>query len=482
MKALSPRRNTTQIRYNPYDIPIRDRSLITRTKPLEENIETILHRILEPISLDTIEEQHSLWCNMRDETSHTPRNYHSPLIPFNERIHDLFHIFQTNIDTVIKLMEDYTRESHNREPLIYEQIKEQLISVQSFNDELNTYITSYSDYTDEDTAIENINIWFYKILALLRDNQYYIDYIQNISFRRKLQFINIQPTTTNTKHILILCIILHGTHGTHGIGYPTLLAVPQGKNVCKTTLALPGDPTFNSPTQLNEIITDYYIPVYNNPDIKNKLEDNFINSFTNISQYLKYPILQKITSHLHPVDNKTTDYIQLKYKTWCDSIRNSTSSLMFQTRYNEHIKNKTYGIKKDDPNILHNNIYVLLDTSGRFTPGQQVVDYELTFRERGKKNASITLQEILNIFYNNGWYDVGIIDNTCESDNIPISHMESFPTIVTNYRLPHFRGGSRRKKTKKNKKNKKSKTKTVMHINKMRRKTKHSKNRIITLW
>lgn len=470
MKASTLRRNTSQIRYTPYDIPIRNQSLITRTKPLGENIETILHRILEPISLDTIEEQHSTWCNIRDETSHTPRNYHSPVIPFNQRIHDLFHIFQTNIDTVMKLMEDYTHESHTRDTdqPIHQQIQEQLISIRSFNDELNTYITSYSDDTEEDIAIENINIWFYKILALLRENQYYIDYIQSISSRRKLQFINIQPNTTNTKHTLILCIILHGTHG---IGYPSLLAVPEGKNVCKTTLALPGDPTFNSPTQLNNIMTDYYIPVYNNPDIKNKLEDNFINSFTNISQYLKYPILQKITSNLHPVDNKTTDYIQLKYKTWCDSIRNSTSSLMFQTRYNEHIKNKTYGIKKDDPNILHNNIYVLLDTSGRFTPGQQLVDYGTTFRERGKKIASITLQEILNIFYNNGWYDVGIIDNTCESGNIPISHMESFPTIDTNYRLPHFRGGSR----KKTKKTKKSKTKRGFRINKMRRKTKHSK-------
>ena len=476
MKASTLRRNTSQIRFAPYDIPIRSQSMLTPTKRREENIETILHRILEPVSLDTIEEQHTAWCDIRDESSRTPRSYHSPIIPFNERVRDLFHIFQTNIGTVIKLMEDYIQNTHNTDvnPQLYEQIRERLIIVKGFNDELNTYINSYSDDTDENDVVENIHIWFHKILALLRENQPYIDYIQSVSSRRKIQFIHIPPNTTDTKHILILCIILHGTHG---IGYPSLLAVPEGKNICKTTLALPGDPTFNSPTQLNEIMSDYYIPVYNNSDVKNKLEDSFISSFTNISQYLKYPILQKITSHLHPVDNKTNDYIQLKYKTWCDSIRNSTSSLMFQTRYNEYIKNKTYGIKKDDANILHNNIYVLLDTSGRFTPGQQLVDYGSTFRERGKKAASNTLQEIINIFYSSGWYDIGIIDKTCESGNLSISHVESFPSIITNHRLPHFRGGSRKtKKSKKSKKSKNSKTtRRLSFINKMRRKTKHTR-------
>lgn len=469
MKISTLKRNTSQIKFAPYDIPIHSQLLIRASKRhKEESIDTILHRILEPVILDTIEEQYSSWCEIRDETSRTPRSYHSPITSFNERLRDLFHIFQTNIDTVIKLMDDYINNTHNRdiEPYIYQQIRERVIFIKTLGDELNTYIISHdTDDTNENDMVENVSIWFHKILTILRENQTYIDYIQSVSSRRKIQFIDIPSNTIDTKHILILCIILHGTHG---IGYPSLLAVPDGKNICKTTLALPGDPAFNSPTQLNEIISDYYIPVYNNSDVKNKLEDNFINSFTNISQYLKYPILQKITSHLHPVDNKTTDYYQLKYKTWCDSIRNSTSSLMFETRYNEYIKNKTYGIKKDDVNILHNNIYVLLDTSGRFTQGQQLVDYGSTFREKGKKAASITLQEILNIFYASGWYDIGIIDNTCEIGNIPISHAESLHRIITIDTLPQFRGGLRIKN--RNVKNKKTKK---IKMNSMRRKTKH---------
>lgn len=478
MKISTLKRNTSQIRFAPYDIPTRSQSLITASNHHEEeNIDTILHRILEPVNVDTIEEQYSSWCEIRDETSRTPRSYHSPITPFNERLRDLFSIFQTNIDTVIKLMDDYINNTHNNDinPYIYQQIRERIIIIKSFSDELNTFIISHSDDTDENDIVENVNIWFHKILTILRENQIYIDYVQSISSRRKIQFVNIPSSnTTDTKHILILCIILHGTHG---IGYPSLLAVPDGKNVCKTTLALPGDPTFNSPTQLNEIISDYYIPVYNNSDVKNKLEDNFINSFTNISRYLKHPILQKINSRLHPVDNNTTDYIQLKYKTWCDSIRNSTTSLMFETRYNEYIKNKTYGIKKDDTNIIHNNIYVLLDTSGRFIPGQQLVDYGSTFRERGKKAASITLQEILNIFYGSGWYDIGIIDNTCESGNVPISYAESLHHNITRHTLPQFRGGSRKKNIHiKNKKIKKNKTNRILSfINNMRRKTKRSR-------
>jgi hypothetical protein len=88
--------------------------------------------------------------------------------------------------------------------------------------------------------------------------------------------------------------------------------------------------------------------------------------------------------------------------------------------------------------------------------------------------GSITLQEIINIFYDNGWYDIGIIDNTCESGNILISHAENFPGILSNRGLPHIRGGSRKhfrqSKNKKSKKNKRNKGNKTRRKNKNRRK------------
>ena len=475
MKAITPR-ITRQFRFTPYKLPI----LSTREKELE----TVLDGIIQPVSSDAIEEQYSSWCKIRDETSQTPISYHSENSSFTTTVNELFEIFQTNLNTIITLMENYISNPLNADNDLYKPIAMRLVEIKTLNDEFNSYKTSYmndiqerqfdsySTLSEENDIYEgeitrNVNIWFHKILDTLIENQTYIDYIQHTIYRRKIQFIPIPENTTDTKHTLILYILVHGTHGT---GYPTLLAVPYGKNVCKTTLALPGDVAFNSPSQLDDIMSNYY-RIYNNSDVINKLQDDFIGSFTQISQHLKYPILQEITNHLRPVDNKSSDYLQGKYKTWCDSIRNSTSLLMFQTRYNEYIKNKTYGIKKGDANRDINNIYVLLDTSGRFRPGEQLINYDETFRSSGKKatSASITLQEFLNIIYGNGWDNIGIIDNTCECGNISITHTKSFPDSITRNGLPNFRGGSRKKLTKfKNKKSKR--TRRLSFIKKTRRK------------
>jgi hypothetical protein len=475
MKAITPR-ITRQFRFTPYKLPI----LSTREKELE----TVLEGIIQPVSLDDIEEQYSSWCKIRDETSQTPISYHSENSSFTTTVNDLFEIFQTNLNTIITLMENYISNPLNTDNELHSPITIRLATIKTLNDEFNTYkrsymndvqerqFDSYSTLSEENDLYEgeitrNVNIWFHKILDVLIENQTYIDHIQYTISRRKIQFIHIPENTTDTKHTLIVCFVVHGTHGS---GYPTLLAVPYGKNVCKTTLALPGDPAFNSPSQLNDILSNYY-RTYNNSDVIHKLQDDFVGSFTQISQHLKYPILQEITNRLQPVNNKSSDYLQLKYKTWCDSIRNSTSLLMFQTRYNEYIKNKTYGIKNGDNNRDINNIYVLLDTSGRFRPGEQLINYDETFRSSRKKgvSASITLQEFLNIFYGNGWDNIGIIDNTCESGNLPISHTTSFPDSITHNGLPNFRGGSRKKLTKfKNKKSKRAKR--VSFIRKTRRK------------
>ena len=132
------------------------------------------------------------------------------------------------------------------------------------NDIQERQFDSYSTLSEENDIYEgeitrNVNIWFHKILDTLIENQTYIDYIQHTIYRRKIQFIPIPENTTDTKHTLILYFLVHGTHGT---GYPTLLAVPYGKNVCKTTLALPGDVAFNSPSQLDDIMSNYY-RIYN---------------------------------------------------------------------------------------------------------------------------------------------------------------------------------------------------------------------------
>jgi hypothetical protein len=446
------------------------------TSHSKENVDELLEKIIPQISLETVKEQYDMWCETRNESSRTPRSYHSPIISFNERVNNLLKIFQSNLSTIITLMEKFIKVSRNSDNEMRDTIKERLLVVKTIESELNNDIISlYETNPSDENVIEFVNTWFHKILNLLRDNQPYINHIQIVlSLNKKqgrIQFIPIPENTTDRKHILILFFL---THGTYGDNYPSLLAVPSEKNICKTTLTLPGCVAFNSPSQLNEIMS-VYETAYGVNEIQDKLQEDFVNTFTDTNNYLKNPILQQITSHLHSTVDNPTEVVQIKYKTWCDSIRNSTSSLMLQTRYNEYIKNKVYGIMKRDDNRNINNIYVLLDTSGRFNPGDKLIDYELTFPESSTMTSgSITLQEIINIFYDNGWYDIGIIDNTCESGNIPISHAESFPGILSNRGLPDIRGGSRkhftRGKNKKSKKNKRNKGNKTRRKNKNRRK------------
>jgi hypothetical protein len=68
MKAITPR-ITRQFRFTPYKLHI----LSTR----EKEVETVLEGIIQPVSLDVIEEQYSSWCKIRDETSQPPISYHS---------------------------------------------------------------------------------------------------------------------------------------------------------------------------------------------------------------------------------------------------------------------------------------------------------------------------------------------------------------------------------------------------------------------
>jgi hypothetical protein len=442
----------------------------------KEDVSELLEKIIPPISSETMKEQYDMWCETRDESSRTPRSFHSPISSFNERVNDLLKIFQSNLSTIITLMEKFIKVNRDSGNDMRNTIIERLDVIKSIKGELNNDIISlYETKPSEEDVTAFVNAWFHKILDLLRDNQPYINHIQIVLSRNKkqgrIQFIPIPENTTNSKHTLILFFF---THGTYGNNYPSLLAVPSEKNVCKTTLTLPGCVAFNSPSQLNEIIS-LYETAYGVNDIQDKLQEDFVNTFTDTNNYLKNPILQEITGNLHSTVDNHSEVVQIKYKTWCDSIRGSTSSLMLQTRYNEYIKNKVYGIMKDDVNKNINNIYVLLDTSGRFNPGDKLIDYELTFPESSTMTSgSITLQEIINIFYDNGWYDIGIIDNTCESGNILISHAENFPGILSNRGLPHIRGGSRKhfrqSKNKKSKKNKRNKGNKTRRKNKNRRK------------
>lgn len=440
--------------------------IITRKRKMEPEINELLEKIIPPISSETMEEQYHTWCEMRDETSITPREFHAPIIPFTKRVDELLNMFQENLKIIKTLMTKYINKHCNPDNELckaIEKCRDDVITLERKlkNDEVAIYDTNPSD---EDLQVF-VNTWFHKILDILRDNQQYITVIQLALPFNKIQFNPIPENTRDGKHILILFFL---THGTHGNNYPSLLAVPLGKNICKTTLALPGCVAFNSPSHLTDVMSKYE-EAYGVHDIQDKLQKNFVDTFTDTNNYLKNPILQTITSHLHPTASNPTEVAEIKYKTWCNSLRSSTSSLMLQTRYNEYIKNKTYGIVKNDPNMAINNIYVLLDTSGRFNPGDKLIDYELSFPESSKTKSSITLQEILNIFYANGWDDIGIIDNTCDSGNISVSHIENFPGILSTG-LPHIRGGTRKyskryknKKSKKNKRNKGTRRKNKNH-------------------
>jgi hypothetical protein len=428
-------------------------------------------KIISPITSETMKEHYDTWRETRDESSITPREFHAPIKPFTERVNDLLKMFQSNLLVIITLMEKFIKVERKPDNEMRETIRERLDVIKTLENELNTEINSLYDTNPSDEDITQfVNDWFYKILDLLRDNQPYINYIQIILSRSnkkqgKIQFIPIPENTTDGKHILILFFL---THGTYSDNYPSLLAVPLEKNICKTTLTIPGCVSFNSPSQLTEMMS-IYETAYEDSDIQDKLQEDFTKSFGDVNNYLKNPILQKITCHLRPTVSNPKEDVEIKYKMWCDRIQGSTNSLMLQTRCNEYIKNKMYGIMNSDRNREINNIYVLLDTSGRFRPGEKLIDYDLTFSASiAIKSASITLQEIINILYGSGWHNIGIIDNTCESGNIPISHAESFPGILSNGGLPHIRGGSKKyKKSKKNKRNKGNKTRRK---NKNRRK------------
>ena len=208
MKAITPR-ITRQFRFTPYKLPI----LSTREKELE----TVLDGIIQPVSSDAIEEQYSSWCKIRDETSQTPISYHSENSSFTTTVNELFEIFQTNLNTIITLMENYISNPLNADNDLYKPIAMRLVEIKTLNDEFNSYKTSYmndiqerqfdsySTLSEENDIYEgeitrNVNIWFHKILDTLIENQTYIDYIQHTIYRRKIQFIPIPENTTDTKH------------------------------------------------------------------------------------------------------------------------------------------------------------------------------------------------------------------------------------------------------------------------------------------
>ena len=431
---MSIRRETirTSRRVTPYPIPSNKTNKTNKT-----DVDIVLQRLVSPTNSKTMEEQYDTWRTIRDVSSITPREFHAPNSSFTQKVNELLETFRSNISIVKALMLEFNTKFPDNDNHVV--LGERIAELEALETEFNNDIISKK--TDEEDGESLVNKWFHITLHFLRDNQPIINDIQLLLPRNKrqckIQFVEKINTTMKTtlpgNNTIVLFFL---THGTFEDKYPSLLAVPPEKNVCKTTLAIPNCPAFNSPEDLNKIFSDYKT-IYSDGDIQDDLQENFVSSFTRVNDYLKNPMLEYITSRLKPTESISSNLAE-KYKAWSDSLRNSTSSLMLQTRHNEYIRNKTYGIKKDDSNKNINNIYVLLDTTDRFNQGEQIIDYNSTFQEPCKtKNGSITLQELLNILYSNGWDNVGIIDYTCETGNQLTTLLES------SNRLPYIRGGYR---------------------------------------
>jgi len=261
-------------------------------------------------------------------------------------------------------------------------------------------------------------------------------------------------------HILILSIVSHGCHHTN-MSYPTFLAIPDNTQICKTTIALPGETLFSLGEHRGFLRDVYGEYIYNDGTVHMGLNCDFTETFTTVNEFMKYPILLEINRVGRCID-PSIQHVDPDFRKWCDGVLNSTNKLMVHTRHGRYIKNKEFSLNKvESGNIVEYGISVLYDSSGLFQTGDQLIDVASTFTE-GVKSASITLQELLNDLNKLGiWNKYGFTDSSCENGNICLSH------DLVNYKNLHvvtWRGGRMEKKRRYTKR--KKYTKKRMYIKK----------------
>ena len=403
------------------------------------------------------------WLRIRPEINMTPSRYHDEY-QINQQLENLHSLCNYNVVVIQKFTKYYTTHIDAEAGWIVP-LKGELdrisLELTRLLQELGKLeeLSESEEREEREETIETINYDLHtlaeRIIDIIKNNQYtliepVIGLIREWSNKGSIvldipqhllsdtvvvggRFDNAGNILINSSgdHTLILSITTHGSHRTDH-SYPTFFAIPDNLQICKTTLALPGTTLFSLGEDRRFIRINFGETLYQDQNIQDALENDFITSFTTINDFMRYPILleiNRIVECVNPNLQHPKPELVRDYREWCDGTLNSTKDLMFLTRHNKYIKNKLFSLsKKNSKNITEYGISVLYDSSGLFKTGHQLINVSASFVEgeeeiQDDEEILITLQELLNILYNLGiWIRYGFIDITCEDDNPPVSH------------------------------------------------------------
>ena len=408
------------------------------------------------------------WLRIRPINNETPSKYKNKQTIIH-RLYETYDVCVYNVNVVNKLVKDYKgiiqtfrapiqpevviSLQHSLDGIIARMtpLKEGIVSLSEYYDDYGEYL-EYEDYTallseedyhkyqEDDTkyqeeyqkyqedikeAKDKLNNITSDIFLILGHYQY--DFIQPVLDKIRdggKIMLNIPrlPMTTSNEHILILSVTSHGCHNT-GREYPTFLALPDNIQICKTTLALPGETSFSLGEERGFWRNKFGNGLYKDVNIQKALQSDFKSSFTTINDFMRYTILLEIIQQNNCMDvtrKHINKLLTIHYRTWCDSVLNSTHKWMFHTRHGRYVKNKRFSLSRaESSNILEYGISVLYDSSGLFETGHQLINTSLTFSDTDIGRANITLQELMNELNRlNIWNKYGFLDTSCETGNL----------------------------------------------------------------
>lgn len=426
----------------------------------------------------------TIWRSSRPKTSETPREYHRPHDDIYVQYNKLLGVCLYNIQVMDRIINRVETRPE------YSSFNEQALGIKIELGEIKRKLEEYGmvDVRSSNEYIPKLNQVCLEIMDVIRNSQDIIEVVVNSSLRGKIKTIvlnltpgpfTIEPPSNepSNDNVLILLITTHGYHSTKK-RYPSLLGIPNGIELCKTTLALPGNDVYSLNEKRGFFQNEYGNKIYQDHTIQEELAHNFIDTFTSISDTTKDLVLSEIIIRHHRTKGKkeTPEFI-----TWCDGVLNSTSELMYNTRRGHYIKNKSFILTRAEAEKaggLEYAISVLYDSSESLydelpdgtKKGRYLIDIAKTFEgvsdeDADEIEAEITLQEILNKLNNlQRWNKIGILDITCDEGNeIPSlsspHYLESkiitflggrkIKQTVNKRRLKKYKHTKRRRQTKK---------------------------------
>jgi hypothetical protein len=425
----------------------------------------------------------TIWRTSRPKTSETPREYHRPPDDIYVQYNKLWGVCFYNLEVINKIINRVVTRPE------YSSFKEKALEIKRQLDRIGHKLDEYGAVVvrSSDEYIPKLNGVCLEIMDVIRNSQDIIEVVVDSSLRGKIKTIilNLTPgpftiEQPSNDNVLILLITTHGYHSTKK-RYPSLLGIPNGIELCKTTLALPGNDIYSLNEKRGFFQNEYGNKIYQDHTIQEELAHNFIQTFTSISDTTKDMVLSEIIIRHHRTKGKkeTPEFI-----TWCDGVLNSTSELMYNTRDGHYIKNKSFILSRAEAekdggleyaiSVLYDSSETLYDELPDGTKKMRyLIDIAKTFEgvsdeDADEIDAEITLQEILNKLNDlQRWNKIGILDITCDEGN-------EFPSILSPHysdsKIFTFLGGRKIKRT-----INKRRLKKYKHIKRRRQTKKKSK-------